>query len=92
MNDTIVTIDKAGRVVIPIRLRDALNLVAGDQLALESDDDKVTLRPVRVKARLRKKQGIWVYAGGTPITLEDTNRVLREIREERERRHLGLDE
>lgn len=43
---TTVTLDKAGRVVIPKTLRDDLQLAPGDILALESDGDSVVLRPV----------------------------------------------
>jgi AbrB family looped-hinge helix DNA binding protein len=44
--NTTVTLDKAGRAVIPKRLRDALRLAPGDELVLESEGDRVTLRPV----------------------------------------------
>jgi hypothetical protein len=43
------------------------------------------------QSRLRKKQGIWVYNSGTKLTAETVNRVIREIREERDRRNLGMD-
>jgi AbrB family looped-hinge helix DNA binding protein len=46
MNVT-VTIDKAGRVVIPKQIRDELALEAGDILSLESQGDTLTLRPIR---------------------------------------------
>lgn len=42
--NTIVTLDKAGRVVIPKTVRDALRLAPGDTLALQSDGDRVVLR------------------------------------------------
>jgi AbrB family looped-hinge helix DNA binding protein len=92
MNDTI-TIDKAGRVVIPKKVRDELNLAAGDSLALEFDGEQVVLKPAQAGAAMRKKRGMWVFSGGGgKLTQEDTNRVLEEIRLERERRALGLDE
>jgi AbrB family looped-hinge helix DNA binding protein len=43
MNVTI-TLDKAGRVVIPKTLRDELHLEPGDALELETEGDRVTLR------------------------------------------------
>jgi AbrB family looped-hinge helix DNA binding protein len=92
MNDTI-TIDKAGRVVIPKKVRDTLRLAAGDTLALEFDGEQVVLKPVQAGATMRKKRGIWVFGGGgEKLTQEDVNRVLEEIREERDRRALGLEE
>src|ERR1700731_3564605 len=64
---TIVTLDKAGRVVIPKTLRDELRLIPGDTLALESDGDLLMLRPVRSSSPLRKKRGIWVFHGDRKI-------------------------
>ena len=85
MNATL-TIDKAGRVVIPKPLRDELNLVAGDTLALESEGDQVTLRPVRPASRLIQERGVWVFPKtGKKMTTESTNKVLRDIYAERER-------
>ena len=88
MNATL-TIDKAGRIVIPKSLRDELNLSPGDTLELESEGNQVTLRPVRSASRLRLKKGIWVLGTGEKITLQDTNRVIREIREQRDRDNRG---
>jgi AbrB family looped-hinge helix DNA binding protein len=59
----IVSLDKAGRVVLPKDLRDRLLLEPGDGLAVESEGDRITLRPVRPQATLKKEQGIWVYQG-----------------------------
>ncbi len=46
MNST-VTLDKAGRVVIPKIVREELHLEPGDALHLECEGERVTLRPVR---------------------------------------------
>jgi len=56
MNIT-VTLDGAGRVVIPKTLRDELHLEAGDRMELESEGENVTLRPVRSASPLRKEDG-----------------------------------
>jgi AbrB family looped-hinge helix DNA binding protein len=58
-----VSVDKAGRVVLPKPLRDKLRLAAGDQLLIESEGERMTLRPVRPQATLKKEYGIWVYQG-----------------------------
>jgi AbrB family looped-hinge helix DNA binding protein len=58
-----VSVDKAGRVILPKPLRDKLQLHPGDDLAIEADEHVITLRPIRQKAPLRKKRGIWVYHG-----------------------------
>lgn len=89
MNTTLI-VDKAGRVVLPKPVRDELQLSAGDSLELETSDDQIVLRPVRNRVGMRKKQGIWVLDFDEPISAADTDRVLRNIRRERERSALGL--
>ncbi|HWX33874.1 MAG TPA: AbrB/MazE/SpoVT family DNA-binding domain-containing protein [Steroidobacteraceae bacterium] len=83
--NTKVTLDKAGRVVIPKTLRDELRLAPGDSLALESDGDLLMLRPVRSSSPLRKKRGIWVFHGGRKISAAETDRALESARQERDR-------
>jgi AbrB family looped-hinge helix DNA binding protein len=58
-----ITLDKAGRVVLPKPLRDQLQLAPGDTFQLESEGERITLRPVRPKATLKKECGVWVYHG-----------------------------
>lgn len=84
-----LTIDKAGRVVIPKRLRDKLHLAAGDAFQLESAGDEIVLRPVRQELSLRKEHGIWVAYGGPPLSAEMTDSVLQSIRDERDAQNLG---
>ena len=86
---TTVTLDKSGRLVIPKSVRDELQLDAGDELELSSEGESLTLRPMRVATRLRKKQGIWVFGGTERITAEETDAVLRGVREERDRQNRG---
>ena len=82
---TTVTLDKAGRVVIPKSLRDELRLAPGDSLALATDGDLMTLRPVRSASALRKEHGIWVFRSGKKVSAADTNRALEKLRQERDR-------
>lgn len=58
-----LTLDKAGRIVLPKPLRDRLQLAAGDTLHLESEGERITLRPVRQNVMLKKELGVWVYQG-----------------------------
>jgi len=83
---TTLTVDKAGRVVLPKPVRDELRLEAGDSLELETSEDQIVLRPVRGNAGMRKKQGIWVFRTGAPISAASVNKVMRQLREEREQR------
>jgi AbrB family looped-hinge helix DNA binding protein len=80
-----LTIDKAGRVVIPKPVREQLHLVPGDTLALDAEGECITLQAVRPKAMLTKEHGIWVYHG------DKTDASISELIErEREKRLGGL--
>jgi AbrB family looped-hinge helix DNA binding protein len=87
--DTTVTIDRAGRVIIPKPLRDELRLEAGDTLQLESDGEHVTLRPIRTKSPLRKERGVWVFHGSGTLSVRQTAEMIANAREERSRDILG---
>ncbi|MFY9793376.1 MAG: AbrB/MazE/SpoVT family DNA-binding domain-containing protein [Candidatus Sulfotelmatobacter sp.] len=82
---TVLTIDRAGRLVLPKPVRDELQLAAGDSLELESSEDQIVLRPVRGAATVRKKQGVWVMRTGKPISADVVNETIRKIRNERGR-------
>jgi len=84
-----LTLDKAGRIVLPKPLRDQLELAAGDELELESVGEAITLRPVRGGAQLRKKQGVWVFRSGEPLSAATVEETLRQVRDERDDRNLG---
>lgn len=79
--------DKAGRVVIPKRVRDALGLQPGDALDLEASAEHITMRPVRETMPLRQEHGIWVYRSGKPLPPGVVEETLRTLRRERELRH-----
>lgn len=86
-----LTMDKAGRFVLPKAVRDALRLRPGDEVQMETSEDHVVLRPRRGAKGLHKKQGIWVFSSGAgaPISAETTDGILQEIRRERELALLG---
>jgi len=86
---TTVTLDKVGRVVIPKVLRDALHLEPGDALSLESQGERVTLRPLRSASPLRKEHGVWVFRGSKRLSATATDQVLRDVREQRDRDNRG---
>ena len=90
--NTRLVIDKAGRVVIPKPLREALHLEPGDSLEMESTGEQITLRPVRGTGPLTKERGVWVFHSGTPLTASDTDELLQQIREERDSVNLGKGE
>ncbi len=78
-----ITLDKAGRMVLPKKVRDEMRLLPGDTLDLVSDGAQVTMRPSRGAARLRKDRGVWVFSCGTPVRAAETDKVLDEIRQGR---------
>lgn len=84
---TKITLDRAGRVVIPKTLRKELHLGPGDTLQLESEGDQITLRPVRPQALLKKEQGVWVYQGEPTHT--SIPALIDRERERRSRELLG---
>lgn len=81
--NTTLTIDKAGRVILPKPVRDRLQLAAGDSLALESSGDQIILRPVRGTATMRKKDGFWVFRTGERISSDSVNETIQQLRDER---------
>lgn len=81
-----ITIDSAGRLILPKAVREALRIGPGDTLELESDDEHVVLHPVRVPPGISKERGVWVYRSGKPtdISIPDL------IEEQRRRRSRDL--
>jgi AbrB family looped-hinge helix DNA binding protein len=84
-----VTLDRAGRVVLPKTLRDELHLAAGDTLDVTVNGDEITLRPRRGATPLQKERGVWVFRTGEPLTADETEETLRDIRAQRQRRNAG---
>ena len=84
-----VTLDQAGRVVLPKSLRDDLHLSPGDTLDVVVQGEQVTLRPRRNSTPLQKKQGIWVFGTGEPMVSDETEEALRGVRAQRDRQNAG---
>ena len=78
------TLSTKGQLVIPGRLRKALNLQAGDEISLRREGQKLILeRTNSGRARLvRGKFGrpvLTVAKGGPRITTEMVNAILQEM-------------
>jgi AbrB family looped-hinge helix DNA binding protein len=86
---TRITIDGAGRVVIPKPLRDKLDLAPGDTLELETAGERITLRPARTAVPLTREKGVWVFRTGQPLQPPVVDEVLDRIRADRDRHNLG---
>lgn len=91
MNAT-VEIDKAGRIVVPKKVRDAMRLRAGDQLELRLEDNHMTLRSKHAapKPTLQRVRGRLVYDSGLPISEAEVESALENAREERTAAILGI--
>jgi AbrB family looped-hinge helix DNA binding protein len=84
-----LTIDKMGRVVLPKPVREKLRLSPGDELELECLDDRITLRPLRGNAPLKKKRGVWVFHCGEPLSALTVQETIERVRSERDEQNLG---
>jgi len=84
-----VTLDRAGRIVLPRTVRDELQLAPGDSFDLVVHGDDLTLRPRRTSTPLQKQRGVWVLRTGQPLTAAETDQTLRTIRTVRAQRHGG---
>jgi len=81
-----VTIDKAGRLVLPKSLRERAGLRPGTELTLEFRDGKIEMEPVRQQVRVVQRGSRLVLeapAGVPALTIDLVNRILEEVREER---------
>jgi AbrB family looped-hinge helix DNA binding protein len=79
-----ITIDRAGRVVIPKEIRDRYNLHAGSVLEIELEADAVRLCVVGQQPSLVRKDGILVHHGSATVDL-DVAAIVNRDREHRDR-------
>ena len=80
-----ITIDRAGRLVIPKSIRDEMNIVPGTELEIDADGNEIRLRLTGTESRLIRKSGVLVFSGGgkTDIDIADF------INKEREKRSIS---
>ena len=86
---TQLTIDSAGRIVLPKPIRKELDIGPGDLLEMEKIGERITLRPVRGGAPLAKEKGVWVFRTGQPLAASVTDDLLEQIREQRDQQNLA---
>jgi AbrB family looped-hinge helix DNA binding protein len=87
-----VSLDRAGRIVVPKSVRDRLRLSPGDTFDLVVQGDELTLRPRRSATPLQKERGVWVFRTGQPLTAAETDETLQMIRTQRNRHNGGIGE
>jgi len=77
-----ITIDAAGRLVVPLPVRRRLRLVAGSRLRITEGPQSILLEPEHEEARIEEKGGILVVGGRLHGTVPD-HRDVRHDRLER---------
>ena len=82
INGMTLTMDKAGRVILPKPLRDRLGLHAGSSLEVIESAEGVVLKPVEPEPSMVKKDGLWVYTGKVPPGFN----VVRAVQDDRDAR------
>jgi AbrB family looped-hinge helix DNA binding protein len=78
----LLSVDQAGRIVLPKKLREQFNLHAGSQLEIAAGSNHLELRPADRTVMLRRKNKLWVHHGRAQAPL---SRAVETIREERVR-------
>ena len=80
------TIDKAGRIVVPKAIRDAMGLTAGGKVDIVFVDGKIEIEPVYAAAHIEMRDGFPVIVYDEDVPPMDENIVrdtIEAIREER---------
>ncbi|MDX2179173.1 MAG: AbrB/MazE/SpoVT family DNA-binding domain-containing protein [Bryobacteraceae bacterium] len=79
---TIAPIDKAGRVVIPKAVRDALEIMPGDKLKLTVEGEEIRLRVQEQPSKLVRKGGLLVIpATGAALDAGTIRRTVERTRD-----------
>ena len=86
-----VSIDKAGRIVVPKAIRDRLGLTAGTELEIADQEDALILRPAFTQAAWREEDGMLVFCGDAPEGF-DWEHMVDADRERRIRAILGRED
>jgi len=86
INTMTVTIDAAGRIVIPKAIRDREGLTAGTELEIRAENGRIELAVPYAPSRLERRNGLLVLVappGSPAITQEMVNQWIEEDRNSR---------
>jgi AbrB family looped-hinge helix DNA binding protein len=85
-----VTVDRAGRVVLPKPIREAAGLSGGQEAEVRLVGGIIEIEPIQPAVRLRKRPGrlpvLEVDGEVQPVTARDVRAALEAQRQEREQR------
>lgn len=79
-----ITIDAAGRIVVPKRLREQLGFTPGQRLELSAVDGRLEVEHPTTPMRLEKRGGRFVAVADRPMP-ELTSELVRETLEQTRR-------
>lgn len=77
------TIDRAGRLVVPKRIREAAGISAGSELTIRVADGRIEIEPAPLDVRLVKRGSLTVAVprhSVVPLTAERVGETLDRIR------------
>jgi AbrB family looped-hinge helix DNA binding protein len=79
----VVTMDRAGRIVVPKALRDRLAVEPGQPLRAQVRDGRLEIEPEHLEARLVDVDGVLVITPTEPVaplTREDVRELIEDLR------------
>jgi AbrB family looped-hinge helix DNA binding protein len=77
------TIDRAGRLVVPKKIREAAGILPGSELTIRVVDGRIEIEPAPLEVRLVKRGSLTVAVPRkrvTPLTPEAVERTLDQLR------------
>jgi AbrB family looped-hinge helix DNA binding protein len=78
------TIDRAGRLVVPKKIREAAGIVPGAELSIRVADGRIEIEPIPLQVRFVKRGQLTVAVPQEgalpPLTREIVKRTLSEVR------------
>ena len=86
-----ITIDRAGRLVIPKTIRDEMNLVPGSEFEIDLEGGEIRLRLPVPKPRLVEEDGFLIFSSGEKLDIDIADFINKE-RDKQALRHLSRSE
>ena len=77
------TIDRAGRLVVPKKIREAAGIVPGSELTIRVADGRIEIEPAPLEVRLVKRGSLTVAVPRkrtAPLTADTVDRTLDRLR------------